>query len=210
MLQRRAVAVLGLTFVGNGRAANAVAPNSAVSDAALSALTGPVPAGIAAPKVLAQTPDVLTLAMWSPPNNFSPINSDSWYGLYPIYMMFDTLVTVNTGVTFVPIPVGDAAVYAGLFSIDLPLTVKTGREFNVVVRRVNKRLRPAAPRAPRVGPQIGKARGGERHAQVQGDQDEHRADGEAVEAADEGGGGQRERRPHQGDGLGWCGHVSSA
>jgi len=58
-------------------------------------------------------------------------------------------------------------VYAGLFSIDLPLTVRTGQEFNVVVRRVNKRLLPAAPPPPPPGPKIaasGKARGGERLA----------------------------------------------
>ena len=63
-----------------------------------------------------------------------------------------------------PIPVGTAAVYAGLFSIDLPLTVKTGQEFNVVVRRVSKRLRAAAPPHPPPPPQIaarGQASGGE-------------------------------------------------
>jgi hypothetical protein len=71
------------------------------------------------------------------------------------------------GVTFVPIPVGTAAVYAGLFTIDLPPTVRTGQEFNVVVRRVSKRLRPAAPPPPPPPPRIaasGNARGGEPHA----------------------------------------------
>ena len=91
------------------------------------------------------------------------------YGVHPLSAADPHTIQVKTvkGVTFVPIPVGAAAVYAGLFSIDLPLTVRTGQEFNVVVRRVNKRLRAAAPPPPPPGPQIaasGKARGGERHA----------------------------------------------
>jgi peptide/nickel transport system substrate-binding protein len=31
---------------------------------------------------------VVVSGMWSPPNNFNPINTDSWYGLYPIRFMF--------------------------------------------------------------------------------------------------------------------------
>ena len=72
-------------------------------------------------------------------------------------------VTTVKGVTFVPIPVGASSVYAGLFSIDLPPTVKTGQEFNIVVRRVIKRLRPTPPPPPPPGPKIaasGKCRGG--------------------------------------------------
>ena len=38
-----------------------------------------------------------------------------------------------------------ATVFAGLFTIDLPQTVKTGQEFDVVVRRISKRLRNAPP-----------------------------------------------------------------
>ena len=97
--------------------------------------------------------------------------ADWMYGVHPLRAADPHTIEVKTvkGVTFVPIPVGTAAVYAGLFSIDLPLTVKTGQEFNVVVRRVNKRLRPAAPPPPPPGPKIaalGKARGGERPAQA--------------------------------------------
>jgi hypothetical protein len=108
------------------------------------------------PGVLAD--DVVALADWM-------------YGVHPLRAADPHTIEVDTvdGVTFVPIPVGDAAVYAGLFSIDLPRTVKTGQEFNVVVRRVNKRLRPAGPPAPPSGPEIaasGKASGGERHAQA--------------------------------------------
>jgi len=78
--------------------------------------------------------EVVTLADWM-------------YGAHPLRVADPHTIEVKavTGVTFVPIPVGTAAVYAGLFTIDLPRTVRTGQEFNVVVRRVSKRLRPAAP-----------------------------------------------------------------
>ena len=101
--------------------------------------------------------EVITLADWM-------------YGVHPLRTADPNTIEVETvkGITFVPIPVGDAAVYAGLFSIDLPLTVKTGQEFNVVVRRVSKRLRPAGPSPPPPPPApkiaaSGKARGGEHH-----------------------------------------------
>ncbi len=98
--------------------------------------------------------EVVTLADWM-------------YGVHPLRAADPHTIEVKTvkGVTFVPIPVGTAAVFAGLFTIDLPLTVKTGQEINVVVRRVSKRLRPAAPPPPPPGPRIaaqGRARGGER------------------------------------------------
>lgn len=35
---------------------------------------------------------VVVAGMWSPPNNFSPINSDSSYGFYAIKFMFNTLM----------------------------------------------------------------------------------------------------------------------
>ena len=97
--------------------------------------------------------------------------ADWMYGVHPLRATDPHTIELKTvkGVTFVPIPVGTAAVYAGLFNIDLPLTVRTGQEFNVVVRRVNKRLRPAAPPPPPpppAGPKIaasGHARGGEPH-----------------------------------------------
>jgi peptide/nickel transport system substrate-binding protein len=39
--------------------------------------------------------------MWSSPNNFNPINTDSSYGGYPIGMMFDSLATMNDKAEFV-------------------------------------------------------------------------------------------------------------
>ncbi len=45
--------------------------------------------------------------------------------------------TVGKGVTFVPIPQGSGSNFAGLFTIDLPTTVRRGQKFNVVVRRIS-------------------------------------------------------------------------
>lgn len=103
--------------------------------------------------------DVITLADWM-------------YGVHPLRAADPHTIEVKTvdGVTFVPIPVGTAAVYAGLFTIDLPLTVATGQEFNVVVRRVSKRLRPAAPPPSPPAPQVaasGKSRDGKGDATTQ-------------------------------------------
>lgn len=44
----------------------------------------------------------ITIAMWSPPNNFSPINTDSSYGYFNVEIMFDTLVRMNDKADFVP------------------------------------------------------------------------------------------------------------
>lgn len=41
------------------------------------------------------------------------------------------------GVTYIPIPSGTAKTFAGLLTIDLPLRVRKGQEFNVVVRRIS-------------------------------------------------------------------------
>jgi peptide/nickel transport system substrate-binding protein len=40
--------------------------------------------------------------MWSPPNNFNAINTDSSYGYFNVAIIFDTLVTFDEKVNFVP------------------------------------------------------------------------------------------------------------
>ena len=47
--------------------------------------------------------------------------------------------TVRKGVTYVPIPPGIGENFAGLLTIDLPTTITTGQEFDIVVRRVATR-----------------------------------------------------------------------
>jgi hypothetical protein len=67
---------------------------------------------------------------------------------------------VTGGVTYVPIPAGTGENFAGLFTIDLPATVVTGQEFNVVVRRIATRQIPEIEL--REGPRTPKARAGKR------------------------------------------------
>ncbi|AIY39914.1 hypothetical protein LT85_0754 [Collimonas arenae] len=47
--------------------------------------------------------------------------------------------TVNSAVSYVPIPFGTGAKFAGLFTIDLPVGVRAGQEFDVLVRRISTR-----------------------------------------------------------------------
>ena len=57
--------------------------------------------------------------------------------------------TVGRGVTYVPIPPGTGENLAGLLTLDLPTTVITGQEFNIVIRRVASRRLPIIER-PRI------------------------------------------------------------
>src|SRR5450432_518872 len=45
-------------------------------------------------------------------------------------------LTAVKGVSYVPIPAAQGKTFAGLFTVDLPLGVKAGQEFNIVVRRL--------------------------------------------------------------------------
>ena len=46
---------------------------------------------------------------------------------------------VVKGITYIPIPAGSGNNFAGLFTIDLPLGIMQGQEFNVIVRRIASR-----------------------------------------------------------------------
>jgi hypothetical protein len=72
--------------------------------------------------------------------------------LYPSHSLTATdnhtiACKVTGGITYIPIPMGSGENFAGLFTVDLPTTVVTGQEFNIVVRRVgrNGKFRPATP-----------------------------------------------------------------
>jgi hypothetical protein len=61
--------------------------------------------------------------------------------LYGTHLL--TAIDANTigfksakGVTYVPIPAAANKKFAGLFSVDLPLGIKKGQEFNILVRRI--------------------------------------------------------------------------
>jgi hypothetical protein len=66
--------------------------------------------------------------------------------LYPSHSLTATdtntiACKVTGGITYIPIPTGAGENFAGLFTVDLPTTVVTGQEFNVVVRRVGRKGR---------------------------------------------------------------------
>ena len=62
--------------------------------------------------------------------------------------------TVARGVTYVPIPTGSGENFAGLLTIDLPTTVTTGQEFNIIVRRVSTRRRQVLQASATTGPRL--------------------------------------------------------
>lgn len=50
--------------------------------------------------------------------------------------------TVDAPVTYLPIPFGSGAAFAGLFTVDLPNGIKAGQQFEIVVRRIRSRQPP--------------------------------------------------------------------
>jgi hypothetical protein len=112
-------------------------------------LWGDVPPGSTAqiywPEV--SSAEVITLATWM-------------YGVHPLTAVDAHTIQVTTikGAAYVPIPQGTGPGFAGLFSIDMPQTVRTGQEFDIVVRRIGKRLRRASrPTPPQPPPRITQA-----------------------------------------------------
>jgi hypothetical protein len=89
---------------------------------------------------------------WPAVSSAHVIELASWmYGAHPLTAADAHTIEVKTikGVTYVPIPQGTGSWFAGLFTIDLPQTVTTGEEFDVVVRRIGKRpLRITPPPPP--------------------------------------------------------------
>jgi hypothetical protein len=96
-------------------------------------------------------PGSLARIYWPAVSSAAVIKVASWmYGVHPLTAADAHTSEVKTikGVTYVPIPQGTGPGFAGLFTVDLPQTVKTGQEFDIVVRRIGKRLRRAAPPLP--------------------------------------------------------------
>lgn len=69
------------------------------------------------------------------------------YGAHPLTAADPHTIEMRTlrGITFVPIPESADPALAGLLTIDLPQTVTTGQQFDVVIRRLGKRPRFAPP-----------------------------------------------------------------
>ncbi len=111
-------------------------------------------------------PGSIARIYWPAVSSAAVIKLASWmYGVHPLTAADAHTIEVRTikGVTFVPIPQGTSAWFAGLFTVDMPLTVATGEEFDIVVRRISKRpvriaLPPPPPPPPPSTPQITVAR----------------------------------------------------
>jgi len=98
---------------------------------------------------------------WPAVSSAEVIKLASWmYGVHPLKAADAHTIEVKTikGVTYVPIPQGTGPGFAGLFTLDLPKTVKTGQEFDIVVRRIGKRVRRVAPPPPPPPPRIERTR----------------------------------------------------
>ena len=57
-------------------------------------------------------------------------------------------LTVEGGVSYLPIPEGAGQNFAGLFTLELPIGIRTGQEFEVLVRRISTRRVKHAPPPP--------------------------------------------------------------
>jgi hypothetical protein len=86
--------------------------------------------------------EVLSLASWM-------------YGVHALTAADAHTIQITTvkGVSYVPIPFGSGAGLAGLFTVDLPQTVVTGQEFDIVVRRIATRPLAVPPPPPPPPPQ---------------------------------------------------------
>ncbi|MFN8582699.1 MAG: hypothetical protein U0163_17195 [Gemmatimonadaceae bacterium] len=86
--------------------------------------------------------------------------------LYPSHTLTATdnhtiACKVTGGVTYIPVPMAAGENFAGLFTVDLPTTVVTGQEFNIVVRRVGRKgkVTRTPPPQTQVGAKAGAAAG---------------------------------------------------
>jgi hypothetical protein len=83
------------------------------------------------------------------------LNADDVLHLANRFYTFNTLskndahtIRATTGsVTYIPIPAGNGPNLAGLMTVDLPIGIRSGQEFNIVVRRLRSRVRKDADRA---------------------------------------------------------------
>jgi hypothetical protein len=81
--------------------------------------------------------------------------------MYPFHNLTatdpNTLQCNTGGITYIPIPQGSGPNFAGLFSIQLPLGVKRGQQFNIVVRQITSSFEniPVNPNPPTINATTG-------------------------------------------------------
>jgi hypothetical protein len=103
------------------------------------------------PSVYADAPDLLMIAWGNTPKGslariyWPGVDADEVLQLASRLCAYNALsaadphtlqCTVTSDVTYVPIPSGSGANFAGLFTVDLPATVVRGQEFSITVRRI--------------------------------------------------------------------------
>jgi hypothetical protein len=57
-------------------------------------------------------------------------------------------IPVDGGVSYIPIPSGTGQNFAGLFTLEMPLAIRTGQQFEVVVRRISTKRGKVTPPPP--------------------------------------------------------------
>lgn len=62
-------------------------------------------------------------------------------------------IPIDGGISYIPIPSGAGQNFAGLFTLEMPQGIRTGQEFEVVVRRISAKRGRVAP-SPRVPAQL--------------------------------------------------------
>jgi len=99
-----ALMVVALAACGGQGAAPSALPTATRSDAVIApAMATPEPgedAGDTGEEVVEG--GQVTIAMWSPPNNFNALNTDSSYGFFNVNIIFPTLVRFTEDVEFAP------------------------------------------------------------------------------------------------------------
>jgi hypothetical protein len=98
-----------------------------------------------------------------------------WGGTAPITASdANTLaIPVEGGITYIPIPTGSGQNFAGLFTLELPLGITTGQEFEVLVRRLATRsFNPPVPPPPAPILQTGRSIRSEAIASPPGDDED--------------------------------------
>ncbi len=97
---------------------------------------GRIPSGSVAslywPQVLAS--DVITLAQ-------------QFYGATPLTAVdaHTIKIPITGGLSYVPIPKGSGENFAGLFTVDLPSSVRSGESYDITVKRIGTRSAPLPP-----------------------------------------------------------------
>jgi hypothetical protein len=66
-------------------------------------------------------------------------------------------IPIDGGVSYIPIPSSTGQNFAGLFTLELPLGIRTGQQFEVVVRRISTKRGKVAPPPPPPPPKLNTA-----------------------------------------------------